>query len=178
MVAQEVRGLAQRSASSAKEIKELIRTSSDHVGSGVALVGAAGGAISSMVSRITEINELMASIASAASEQSQGISQVSIAVSEMDQITQQNAAMVEETSAETQQLTNEAAELLRRLAGFQTGPSTDEDEPARQSRMLRAAARPGRRGTERPSQAVAPRKMAAMGGRNAPAAADGGWEEF
>ena len=177
VVAQEVRGLAQRSASSAREIKELIRTSTEHVESGVSLVGAAGSAISNMVGRIKEINGLMVSIAAAAAEQSQGISQVSIAVTEMDQITQQNAAMVEETSAEAQHLKEEAAELGQRLAGFQIG-GTGEDAGARQARALRSAAQAAVPRT--PARPAPVRKAAAAGGAagRSPTTQNEGWEEF
>ncbi len=118
VVAQEVRSLAQRSASSAREIKELITTSGGHVESGVALVGQTGEALASMTSRINEINRLMAGIASATDEQSRGISEVTTAVGQMDQITQKNAAMVEETSSETQGLRNQALDLAAKLRRF------------------------------------------------------------
>src|SRR5690606_5660938 len=118
VVAQEVRSLAQRCASSAKEIEKLIFTSGDHVESGVALVGAAGQALASMIGRINEINHLTNGIAAAAAEQSQGIAEVNTAVSQMDQITQKNAAMVEETSAETQRLNDEAIDLAAKLKRF------------------------------------------------------------
>ena len=119
VVAQEVRSLAQRCASSAKEIKELISASGEHVESGVSLVGAAGDALASMILRINEINQLMTGIASAAQEQSRGLGEVNTAVSQMDQITQKNAAMVEETSAETQRLKSEATDLSAKLRRFQ-----------------------------------------------------------
>lgn len=118
VVAQEVRSLAQRCAASAREIKELISTSGDHVESGVSLVGATGEALSRMIERINEINSLMADIASAAREQSQGIDEVNVAVNQMDEITQKNAAMVEETSAETQRLKDEATDLSLKLQRF------------------------------------------------------------
>lgn len=121
VVAQEVRGLAQRCASSAQEIKGLITTSGEHVASGVSLVGAAGDALATMTRRIDEINTLTSGIATAASEQSRGIAEVNIAVGQMDQITQRNAAMVEETSAETQRLKGDARELESKLQHFRLG---------------------------------------------------------
>jgi methyl-accepting chemotaxis protein len=167
VVAQEVRSLAQRCASSAREIKELISTSSDHVSTGVSLVGAAGEALARMVARIHEINNLMADIASAAAEQSRGIAEVNTAVSQMDQITQKNAAMVEETSAETQRLKGEAVDLATKLERFRIGES--------------AAARPARP-VAVPSPAPVRMRPAARGGAalalSPQGAAEESWEEF
>ncbi|MEO4000681.1 methyl-accepting chemotaxis protein [Mesorhizobium sp. CAU 1732] len=171
VVAQEVRSLAQRCASSAKEIKELISASGGHVESGVSLVGAAGEALASMIGRIHEINHLMTGIASAAAEQSQGISEVNTAVSQMDQITQKNAAMVEETSAESQRLKAEANELGAKLRRFRIG-AVKHTAPDRVARASPKSARP--------AAASLPRVTGAGGVALAirSEAAEEGWEEF
>lgn len=175
VVAQEVRSLAQRCASSAKEIKELISASGDHVETGVSLVGAAGEALASMIRRINEINALMSDIASAAQEQSRGITEVTTAVTQMDQITQKNAAMVQETSAETQRLMSEAIELATKLEGFKTRSEERRAAPAH-SRSAQPVAVPRSgasvtqlRHTGGTSNAVA---------KTAPQADDSTWEEF
>ena len=104
VVAQEVRELAQRSASAAREIKGLIEASFDDVLNGVSLVNRTGEALTSIGDQIRLINEHFAAIAQSAQEQSLGIAEINTAVSSMDQITQQNAAMVEQTNAATQNL--------------------------------------------------------------------------
>ncbi len=121
VVASEVRALAQRSAEAAKEIKALISTSTQQVESGVQLVGSAGEALSRIISRVTEINGLVSSIAVSAQEQASGLSQVSTAVNQMDQTTQQNAAMVEESTAASHSLAHEADELTSLIARFDIG---------------------------------------------------------
>jgi methyl-accepting chemotaxis protein len=130
VVATEVRALAQRSADAAKEIKTLIATSGAQVGQGVQLVSETGEALSSILGQITEISTQITSIASAAQEQSTGLTQVNSAVGQMDQVTQQNAAMVEESTAAAHTLTDEAQALLGLVAKFRTG------KPARNIRDL------------------------------------------
>ncbi len=119
VVAQEVRALAQRSAEAAKEIKVLISASSRQVTSGVSLVGQTGEALQSIMSRVGEINGLIAEIAASATEQSTGLQQVNSAVNQMDQVTQQNAAMVEQSTAASHALAQEAEQLQRSVARFQ-----------------------------------------------------------
>ena len=104
VVAQEVRELAQRSASAAREIKELIEASFNDVLTGVELVNKTGDALGSIGSQVQIISEHFATISQAAQEQSTGISEINSSVNAMDQITQQNAAMVEQTNAATQNL--------------------------------------------------------------------------
>ncbi len=118
VVAQEVRELAQRSANAAKDIKTLINKSGEEVGGGVALVQKTGKALSAIESQILAINEHIHSIASSANEQSTGLQEVNVAVNQMDQVTQQNAAMVEETSASTHKLFQDAENLARLLEHF------------------------------------------------------------
>ncbi|MCF6371387.1 methyl-accepting chemotaxis protein, partial [Rhizobium halophilum] len=99
VVAQEVRELAQRSATAAKEIKDLIRNSSVEVANGVQLVSQTGEALKTIETYIVTINQHMDAIATSSREQSVGLSEVNTAVNQMDQVTQQNAAMVEEANA-------------------------------------------------------------------------------
>ncbi|MBO0130712.1 methyl-accepting chemotaxis protein [Agrobacterium burrii] len=118
VVAQEVRELAQRSASAAKEIKALINTSNDQVQQGVQLVGDTGKALATIVSEVQEINRHVVSIVESAQEQSSGLQQINTAVNQMDQDTQKNAAMVEETNAASHNLAKEVASLNQLLSQF------------------------------------------------------------
>lgn len=130
VVAQEVRELAQRSAKAAKEIKDLIRNSSTEVQDGVKLVSETGAALKTIESYVVTINELMSSIASSAKEQSVGLSEVNIAVNQMDQVTQQNAAMVEEMSAAGVTLASESGRLRRSVMQFQLAAYGKETTPS------------------------------------------------
>ena len=126
VVAQEVRELAQRSATAAKEIKDLIRNSSVEVGNGVKLVSDTGEALKTIETYIVTINQHMDAIATSSREQSVGLSEVNTAVNQMDQVTQQNAAMVEEANAAGATLANEASRLRGLIGQFQLGaPATD-----------------------------------------------------
>jgi len=118
VVAQEVRELAQRSANAAKEIKSLITNSGTHVQTGVALVGETGKALDAIVHEVQEINQHVHAIAEAAREQSTGLQEINTAVNTMDQGTQQNAAMVEESTAASHSLATEAASLNNLLSEF------------------------------------------------------------
>ena len=121
VVAQEVRELAQRSANAAKDIKALITKSGAEVSGGVKLVQRTGEALSDIESRVLKINDHIHSIASAAKEQSTGLAEINSAINQMDQVTQQNAAMVEETSASTHRLSGEAGTLAELVAQFRLG---------------------------------------------------------
>lgn len=121
VVASEVRALAQRSSEAAKEIKGLISASSQHVETGVELVGEAGNALQQIVVRVNEISGLVSEIAASAQEQATALAEVNTAINQMDQVTQQNAAMVEESTAASHSLTQEADELLSLISRFQTG---------------------------------------------------------
>ncbi|MGL3605894.1 methyl-accepting chemotaxis protein [Rhizobium sp. G187] len=118
VVAQEVRELAQRSAQAAKEIKELIRNSSNEVDKGVKLVSETGVALKTIQDNIVAVNDHMQSIASSAREQSTGLSEVNSAVNQMDQVTQQNAAMVEESNAASASLAQETLRLRELISRF------------------------------------------------------------
>ncbi len=119
VVAQEVRALAQRSAEAAKEIKGLIANASTKVGEGVGLVGQTGTALSTILNRVTQIADLVREIAASAAEQATGLNEVNGAVNHMDQMTQQNAAMVEETTAAAHSLRDEAERLADLVGGFE-----------------------------------------------------------
>ncbi|XUY27290.1 HAMP domain-containing methyl-accepting chemotaxis protein [Agrobacterium sp. rho-8.1] len=119
VVAQEVRELAQRSAKAAKEIKELIGKSSIEVENGVNLVRQTGDALKTIESHVTVMNEHMGAIASSAQEQATGLAELNTAVNQMDQTTQQNAAMVEETTSATSALASESEKLRTLLQQFQ-----------------------------------------------------------
>ncbi|PDS99974.1 methyl-accepting chemotaxis protein [Rhizobium sp. S9] len=121
VVAQEVRELAQRSARAAKDIKDLITRSGTEVQTGVKLVTATGEALSLIQTQVTEINDHVHSIATAAKEQTTGLSEVNTAVNQMDQVTQQNAAMVEEATASTSRLADEVVTLSRLISRFNIG---------------------------------------------------------
>ncbi len=118
MVAQEVRELAQRSANAAKEIKTLISTSASEVGNGVTLVRSTGDALVEIEELVNRVNNHVASIATAAREQATGLNEINTSVNHMDQMTQQNAAMVEETTAASQTLAEESRQLSTLLANF------------------------------------------------------------
>ena len=118
VVASEVRALAQRSAEAAKEIKGLISTSTRQVDQGVDLVGRTGTALEKIVMQVGEITGLVTEIAASAREQSTGLGEVNSAVNQMDQVTQQNAAMVEQSTAASHSLAREAEELARLVARF------------------------------------------------------------
>ncbi len=118
VVAQEVRELAQRSASAAKEIKGLIQNSSTEVDNGVRLVRDTGVALKAIGDYVSQINQLMDAIATSAREQSTGLAEVNTAVNQMDQTTQQNAAMVEESTAASAALAQEATRLRSLVSGF------------------------------------------------------------
>ena len=125
VVAQEVRELAQRSANAAKEIKTLINASAGEVKGGVALVLSTGDVLSEIKDLVNRVNDHVVSITRAAQEQSAALGEINTAVNQMDQMTQQNAAMVEETTAASQVLANEAAQLQAALSQFHIGDGRD-----------------------------------------------------
>ncbi len=118
VVAGEVRSLAQRSAQAAKEIKGLIEASVSRVDQGSTLVASAGETMEEIVQSVTRVNDIMAEIASASDEQRRGIEQVALAVGQMDQVTQQNAALVEEAAAATAALEAQADNLTDTVSRF------------------------------------------------------------
>ena len=118
VVAGEVRTLAQRSAAAAKEIKALISDSVEKVDAGNALVSKAGSTMNEIVVAIKRVTDIMAEIAAASAEQSTGIEEVNAAVTQMDEMTQQNAALVEEAAASAESLQSQANLLAQSVAAF------------------------------------------------------------
>ncbi|WP_421581313.1 methyl-accepting chemotaxis protein [Shinella sp. M31] len=146
VVAQEVRELAQRSAQAAREIKDLIRNSTAEVEGGVRLVQDTGASLQAIGLHVATINQHMDAIAISAREQSVGLSEVNTAVNQMDQVTQRNAAMVEETNAASASLANEAVRLRDQISRFVL-PSVSggmRDLKAVHRRMETAARMPSR----------------------------------
>jgi methyl-accepting chemotaxis protein len=149
VVASEVRALAQRSSDAAKEIKTLINASSQQVENGVDLVNRTGEALQQIVVKVAEITGLVSEISASTQEQSTGLAQVNTAVNQMDQVTQQNAAMVEESTAASHSLAKEAGELSELASKFDIG-SGAAAPAAPAARVVKAA----------PKRAAAPRAAA------------------
>ncbi|WP_426014039.1 methyl-accepting chemotaxis protein [Caulobacter sp. DWR2-3-1b2] len=174
VVAQEVRALAQRSADAAKEIKGLIRASSEQVGKGVKLVGETGQTLDQILVQVAQINDLVGDIAASSKEQAVGLQQINVAVNQMDQATQQNAAMVEQSTAATHALASEAAELERLIGGFQVGAEIHDYRP-RQEAPRRSAPAPA------PARREAFRERYVQGAnalKIEPRSRPGEWQEF
>ena len=171
VVAQEVRALAQRSAEAAKEIKALIASSSKQVQRGVRLVGDTGDALGAIVTQVTEIDVLIQEIAQSSQEQATGLGEVNTAVNQMDQVTQQNAAMVEQSTAASANLKSEAGQLALLVSRFQTGAS----RPRHARPELVHSSRPA---PARKPVAKAPAKAASPARAGAQAAAANEWAEF
>ncbi len=131
VVASEVRGLAQRSAEAAKEIKALISNSTQQVGQGVDLVGRTGEALERILGQVTEINSLVSDIAQSSAEQSTGLAEVNSAMNQMDQMTQQNAAMVEQSTAATLTLNQQVDHLFALVRQFRIGGASARTAAAR-----------------------------------------------
>ncbi|WP_367353086.1 methyl-accepting chemotaxis protein [Achromobacter animicus] len=203
VVASEVRALAQRSASAAKEIKQLISDSVGNVEAGSNLVGEAGSTMNDIVTQVRRVADLIAEIGAAAHEQGQGISQVGDAINQLDQTTQQNAALVEESAAAAHSLNSQAATLVKLVSVFRLAeddaprfvaqPQVAQvrevqsvvSQPAKPQRVLAkptssraAAGKPAdtRRADAKPApQAKAPLRVP---GDNKPAQSNDDWESF
>jgi methyl-accepting chemotaxis protein len=145
VVAAEVRSLAQRSASAAKEIKRLIGDSVEKVDSGASLVDQAGATMDDIVSSVKQVADIMGEITSASREQSAGIDQVNQAIGQIDEMTQQNAALVEQATAAAESLKNQASILLQGVSAFKLAQGAalpaERSKPAAQDRKAIPAAR-------------------------------------
>ncbi|MFM6932313.1 MAG: methyl-accepting chemotaxis protein [Novosphingobium sp.] len=168
VVANEVRALAQRSADAAKDIKELITASTQQVAGGVKLVGETGDLLSKIVDRVGEINTMVTEIAASTEGQASNLQQVNGAVSEMDRMTQQNAAMVEESTAAARSLADDAGNLAELVGQFRTG----QDHGAM---AAPAARRPAPRRRAAPPPPVLHGNVAL---KAEPASHDDDWTEF
>ena len=143
VVASEVRNLAQRSASAAKEIKALIDDSVGKVAAGTRLVGQAGSTMDEVVASIGRVTAIMAEISHASIEQTTGIEQINMSITQMDQVTQQNAALVEQAAAAADAMQEQAAKLADAVSIFKlgngaAGPARAAPAPARSARALLA----------------------------------------
>ncbi|MBS4097808.1 MAG: hypothetical protein KGZ83_13335, partial [Sulfuricella sp.] len=168
VVAAEVRNLAQRSAAAAKEIKTLIGDSVDKVENGTKLVGEAGQTMEEIVTSIKRVTDIMAEISSASLEQSSGIEQVKHAIDQMDDVTQQNAALVEEAAAAAESLEEQAHNLSSSVSVF---------------KLDNSVARPATRGTAKHYATPATRhpvlaKSKAAKPTRGTATAPDDWQEF
>ncbi|MEG2046876.1 MAG: methyl-accepting chemotaxis protein [Comamonas sp.] len=177
VVAGEVRTLAQRSATAAKEIKQLIDDSVDKVAAGSQQVAQAGKTMEEIVGSVRRVTDIMAEISAASHEQTSGIEQINTAVSQMDQVTQQNAALVEESAAAAASLQNQAATLADIVSVFQLGAGSTRPAPA-------SAAVVPRQPALAPSQRMAPSSTTRSIAHKKPAAAapaaseEEAWETF
>jgi methyl-accepting chemotaxis protein len=201
VVASEVRSLAQRSSSAAKEIKDLIANSVGKIRDGSALASEAGKTMGEVTVAVARVTDIMAEIAAASSEQSRGIEQVNVAITQMDNVTQQNAALVEEAAAASRSMEDQGAQLNEVVAFFRvveggglgTGGGGSREEVVRvEGGGVRATAALGAASVSAASAAsVASAASARRGGRvsSAPAvalagpatarvSADDGWDRF
>jgi methyl-accepting chemotaxis protein len=142
VVASEVRSLAGRSAEAAREIKSLITASVERVEQGTALVDQAGTTMTDVVGSIRQVTDIMGDISSASNEQAIGVSQVGEAVQQMDQVTQQNAALVEEMAAAASSLKSQAEELVQTVAAFKLDGNDSHSERVSQTVAVRSHHRP------------------------------------
>jgi methyl-accepting chemotaxis protein len=174
VVAGEVRNLAQRSAAAAKEIKTLIGDSVEKVEGGSKLVAQAGQTMEEIVSSIRRVTDIMSEITAASVEQSAGIEQVNLAITQMDEVTQQNAALVEEAAAAAEALEEQAQNLAVSVATFKVEEGAGGTAAAR--RLPAPAQAPARKGTALAK--AAPGKAVAKPRAKPQPDDDGEWEEF
>ncbi|TPW29034.1 methyl-accepting chemotaxis protein [Pararhizobium mangrovi] len=175
VVASEVRSLAQRSADAAKEIKNLIVSSGEQVDTGVGLVKETGGALERIVNEVNNVNTIVERMAASAKEQATGLGEVNVAVGQMDQVTQQNAAMVEETAAAGRTLANETGALADAVGEFKLDEHSKVVDVA-----PRVVARAGR--DVQPKTVVSMKTVGHGGAQQKPSSSfaldDQDWEEF
>jgi methyl-accepting chemotaxis protein len=174
VVASEVRNLAQRSAAAAKDIKGLIDDSVQKVALGSDLVDKAGQTMGEIVQSISRVTQIMTQISHASEEQSLGIAQVNDAITQMDQVTQQNAALVEEAAAAAESMQEQSAKLADVVSVFKLdAASLPQKKPALQRTPVRAAAP-----MKRPKAVAAPAVKPAAKRETAPATEGADWDEF
>ncbi len=178
VVASEVRNLAQRSASAAREIKELIDASTVKVASGSELVNTASQTMREIVSSVQRVTDIMAEISSASAEQTAGIEQINQAVMQMDAVTQQNAALVEQSAAASESMQEQAATLAQAVAVFRL--TSDGSASVSMPRPARAPARPAapREATGKNAIALPAKPLAGEEKKVAKKSAANEWEEF
>ena len=165
VVAGEVRNLAQRSASAAKEIKELITNSVNKTAEGTKQVEMAGETMQEIVSSVKRVSDIIGEISAASQEQSAGIEQVNEAIMKMDDVTQQNTALVEEAAAAAESMMEQADELMNAISVFKLGPQNQNKATGQLPKVISSKV---------PSVTKsAPPKVTAK-----PVADDGDWEEF
>src|SRR5450830_14049 len=180
VVASEVRSLAQRSAAAAKEIKTLIDDSVEKVDTGSKLVAQAGSTMSEVVSSVKRVTDIVGEISAASQEQSTGIGEVNQAITQMDEVTQQNAALVEEAAAAAQSLQDQAAKLAEVVSVFKLDSTQVKASPAVKPAASRPMTPAGKAAqpTRLAAGAVAPTPQAPRQIKQ-PTADDGGsWEQF
>ncbi|CAD6508767.1 methyl-accepting chemotaxis protein [Paraburkholderia sabiae] len=178
VVAGEVRTLAQRSASAAKEIKDLIDESVNRVNSGTALVDEAGRTMSEIVQSVRQVSDLMGEISAASGEQHRGIEQVNVAISQMDEVTQQNAALVEEASAAAQSMASQASTLRDVVSTFKL-PAAHETRTTA-SHAPKSVARAAVSMSKKPRSAAPARPLVSPAAKAEPVASrsEADWETF
>jgi len=178
VVASEVRALAQRSAEAAKEIKTLISASTSQVATGVGLVGQTGKALQAIIEGVSGIHQLMSEISASAQEQATGLQQVNTAVNQMDQVTQQNAAMVEQSTAASHGLSRDSEQLAGLVGRFKVAGAPAASAPAAPAPTpRRPAAAPGFHGAQQ-QRIVRFARAGGSGSNLALAPSAEGWEEF
>ncbi|MEJ0051879.1 MAG: methyl-accepting chemotaxis protein [Methylovirgula sp.] len=179
VVASEVRALAQRSAEAAKEIKSLISSSSAEVENGVALVAETGKSLERILAQVVDINGIIGNIASGAQEQSAGLQQVNTAVNDMDRVTQQNAAMVEETTAASHALAEDTAQVEALIAQFRIETGKENApvpyEPRKSTAPVRQPEKMARVSNARPAKQAGRGSLKAVVGGGT---VSSDWEEF
>lgn len=151
VVAQEVRSLADRSRQASQQIRDLIAVSSREVGQGVKLSGEAGEALASIIDTVRRVAEIAPEIAAGSREQARSITEINKALSDLDAATQQNAALVEESSAAAASLADQAGQLVEVVSGFRTGGDTAGAVEAREEPV----APPSKRAPKRRAKVVA-----------------------
>ncbi|MFM0090361.1 methyl-accepting chemotaxis protein [Paraburkholderia sediminicola] len=176
VVASEVRSLAQRSSSAAKEIKDLIATSVDKIRDGSALAGEAGKTMTEVTQAVARVTDIMSEIAAASTEQSRGIEQVNLAITQMDNVTQQNAALVEEAAAASRSMEDQGEQLNEAVAFFQVkdAAAVARATPTRREAARREVAAAVAAAPKRVARATAAAPVTAL----ATAGADDGWDKF